>query len=288
VVGFPPGGGVDALARAIAPALAPQIGGTLIIDNRPGAGGLTATEAVAKAAADGYTLYIATPGSFTIWPSLRKLGYDADRDFAAVSLLVTMPNLLVTGAGSPFRDVAGLIAAAKAPGAQLNYASGGVGTIGHIAAEQFLALAGLRMTHVPYKGTSPALSDVMAGIVPITFSDPSAKTQIDGGKLRALAVTTASRSRLFPEVPTLAESGVPGYDAMNWYGLVAPAGTPAEVIFRLNTALVRIMTRTDVRQRLEGAGMEATTSSPEQFQQLMASERTKWSALIRKVGIEAQ
>jgi tripartite-type tricarboxylate transporter receptor subunit TctC len=288
IVGFPPGGGADVLARTIAQALAEKIGGTVIVENKPGAGGLTATEAVAKATPDGYTLYIATPGSFTIWPNLRKLNYDASKDFAAVSVLVTMPNLLVTGASTPYKNVAGLIAAAKAPDAQLNYASGGLGTIGQIAAEQFNALAGLRMTHVPYKGTAPALTDVMAGMVPITFSDPSAKSQIDGGKLRLLAVTTKTRSRLFPEVPTMAEAGVPGYDVMNWYGLVAPAGTPAEAITRLSTALAGIMAQPETRQRLENAGMEARSSTPAEFNQLMATERAKWAALITKVGMKAE
>jgi tripartite-type tricarboxylate transporter receptor subunit TctC len=276
------------LARTIAQVLAEKIGSTVVIENKPGAGGLTATEAVAKAKPDGYTLYIATPGSFTIWPNLRKLNYDPSKDFAVVSVLVTMPNLLVTGSTTPYKDVLSLITAAKAPGAQLNYASGGVGTIGQIAAEQFNTMAGLRMTHVPYKGTAPALTDVMAGTVPITFSDPSAKSQIDGGKLRLLAVTTKKRSRLFPEAPTMAEAGVPDYDVMNWYGLVAPAGTPAEAINRLNTALVDIMSQPDIRQRLENAGMEATSSSPEQFNQLMATERAKWGALISKVGMKAE
>jgi tripartite-type tricarboxylate transporter receptor subunit TctC len=243
---------------------------------------------VAKSPADGYTLYMASPGSFTIWPNLRKLNYDAGRDFTAVSVLVTMPNLLVTGTASPYKDVRGLIAAAKAPGAQLNYASGGVATIGQIAAEQFKDLAGVQMVHVPYKGTAPALIDVMAGMVPITFSDPSAKPMIDGGKLRVLAVTTTKRSRLFPEVPTMAEAGVPGYDAMNWYGMVVPAGTPAEIVAKLNGALRKIMSQPEVRERLEHAGMEATSSTPEQFQNLMAGERIKWGALIRKAGIHAE
>lgn len=288
IVGFPPGGGADMLARTVAPGLADKLGGTVVVENKPGAGGLTATEAVAKSTADGYTLYIATPGSFTIWPSLRKLNYDPGSDFAAVSLLVTMPNLLVTGPNAPYKDVAGLITAAKAPGANLSYASGGLGTIGQIAAEQFNTMAKLRVPHVPYKGTAPALNDVMSGMVPFTFSDPSAKAQIDGGKLRLLAVTTAKRSRLFPDAPTMAEAGVPGYDVMNWYGLVAPAGTPPEVIQRLNTALTAVMGQTDIRQRLEGGGMEATSSKPAEFNQLMAAERAKWAALIALIGMKAE
>ena len=250
VVGFPPGGGADALARAIAPALSDQLKANVIIDNRPGAGGLIATEMVAKSAPDGYTLYIATPGSFTIWPNLRKLNYDPQKDFAPVSVLVTMPNVLVTGADTPYKDVQGMLAAVRSANGKFSYASGGNGTIGQIAAEQFKMLAGVQMQHVPYKGTTPALTDVMGGVVPITFSDPSAKPLIASGKLRALAVTTATRSAQFPGVPTVAEAGVPGYEVTNWYGLVAPAGTPADIVSTLNKALVKVMADPEIRHRL--------------------------------------
>ncbi len=221
VVGFPPGGGADALARAIAQPLAKELAGTVIVENRPGAGGLIATEQVARATPDGYTLYIATPGSFTIWPTLRKLNYDPAKYFVFVSNLVTMPNLLVTTANSPYKDVAGLLAAATAPGAN---GSGGVGTIGQIAAEQLNELANVQLMHVPYKGTAPLITDVVGGVVPITFSDPSAKSLVDGGKLRLLAVTSAKRSRLFPNTPTMAESGVPAMTCptgMAWWRLRA-------------------------------------------------------------------
>ncbi|MCA3188698.1 MULTISPECIES: tripartite tricarboxylate transporter substrate binding protein [unclassified Cupriavidus] len=286
VVGFPPGGGADALARAIAPALSDQLKANVIIDNRPGAGGLIATDMVAKAAPDGYTLYIATPGSFTIWPNLRKLAYDPQKDFAPVSVLVTMPNVLVTGADTPYKDVQGLLAAVKTANGKFSYASGGNGTIGQIAAEQFKMLAGVQMQHVPYKGTTPALTDVMGGVVPITFSDPSAKPLIASGKLRVLAVTTAKRSPQFPGVPTVAEAGVPGYDVTNWYGLVAPAGTPPEVIAQLNRALVKVMADPEIRHRLAISGMDATSDTPQQFAKLLDSERTRWGDLIRRAGIQ--
>lgn len=286
VVGFPAGGGVDALARAITPALSEQLKANIVIDNRPGAGGIIATDLVAKSAPDGYTLYLATPGSFTIWPNLRKLSYDAARDFTPVSLLVTMPNVLVTGAGTPYKDVAGVIAAARA-GGQFSYASGGNGTIGQIAGEQFNTLAQVKMQHVPYKGTTPALTDVIAGIVPVTFSDPSAKPLIAAGKLRVLAVTTPRRSPQFPDVPTVAEAGVPGYEVTNWYGMVAPAGVPADVVRQLNAALVRVMAMPDVKQRLAQAGMDAVSSTPDEFGRLLSTERAKWGDLIRKTGIKA-
>ena len=288
VVGFPPGGGADVLARAIAQPLSKELGGTVIVENRPGAGGLTATEQVARAAADGYTLYIATPGSFTIWPTLRKLNYDPAKDFAWISNLVTMPNLLVTTANSPYKDVASLVAAAKAPGANINYGSGGVGTIGQIAAEQLNELANIHLKHVPYKGTAPLITDVIGGVVPITFSDPSAKSLVEAGKLRLLAVTSAKRSRLFPSTPTMAESGVPGYDLSNWYGLVAPAGTPADVVSKLNGAIRKVMVQQEVRVALEGAGMEAISTTPKEFGDHVSGERRKWAALIAKAGIKAE
>jgi len=286
VVGFPAGGGADALARAIAPALSDQLKANVIIDNRPGAGGLIATDMVAKSAPDGYTLYVATPGSFTIWPNLRKLNYDPQKDFAPISVLVTMPNVLVTGADTPYKDIQGLLAAVRSANGKFSYASGGNGTIGQIAAEQFKMLTGLQMQHVPYKGTTPALTDVMGGIVPITFSDPSAKPLIASGKLRALAVTTATRSPQFPGVPTVAEAGVPGYDVTNWYGLVAPAGTPPDVVAQLNKALVKVMADPEIRNRLAISGMDATSDTPQQFARLLSTERAKWGDLIRKAGIQ--
>lgn len=288
VVGFPAGGGVDVLARAVSVPLAKELKGTVIVENRPGAGGLLATEWATKQPADGYTVYLATPGSFTIWPSLRKLNYEPATDFTPVSLMVTMPNLLVTGTTTPYKDVASLLAAAKAPGARIDYASGGVGTIGQIAAEQMNMLAGTKMTHVPYKGTAPLLTDVIGGVVPVTFSDPSAMSLIEGGKLRLLAQTSAKRSRLFPDTPTMAESGVPGYDLSNWYGMVAPAGTPKAIVDKLNAAMVKVMAQPDVQKQLAGAGMDAVSSTPEAFGKHMSTERARWADLIAKAGIRPE
>ena len=288
VVGFPPGGGADALARTISQPLAKELGATVLVENKPGAGGLIATEQVARATPDGYTLYIATPGSFTIWPTLRKLSYDPAKDFAYVSNLVTMPNLLVTTASSPYRSVADLLAAARAPGANINYGSGGVGTIGQIAAEQLNQLAHIELNHVPYKGTAPLITDVVGGVVPITFSDPSARSLVEAGKLRLLAVTSAKRSRLFPDTPTMAESGVPGFDLSNWYGLVAPEGTPADIVNKLNAAIRKVMVQAEVRNTLAASGMEATATTPKEFADHVGGERRKWAALIDKAGIKAE
>lgn len=288
VVGFPPGGGVDVLARAVSVPLGKALDANVMVENRPGAGGLLATEYVAKQPSDGYTVYLATPGSFTIWPTLRKLNYDPVKDFVPVSLMVTMPNLLVTGANTPYTSVGKVLAAAREPQSRINYASGGIGTIGQIAAEQLNILAGLELMHVPYKGTAPLLTDVIGGVVPITFSDPSAKSLIDSGRLRLLAQTGAKRSPLFPDTPTMAESGVPGYDLSNWYGMVAPASTPPAVVDKLNAAMVKVMAMPEVRKQLAGAGMEAVSSTPAEFGKHMSTERARWATLIAKANIRAE
>lgn len=285
VVGFPPGGGADVLARTIAPRLAEELGQPVVVENKPGASGIIATGATARAPADGYHLYLATPGSLTILPNLQEVPYDPAK-FSAISLLVTMPNILVTGANSGIESVQDLIAKTKASGNGLAYASGGNGTIGQMAGEQFNMLAGIKMMHVPYRGTTPALTDVMAGIVPATFSDPSTKNLVEGGKLRALAVTDTKRSPLFPGVPTMEEAGVPGYKLVNWYGLIGPEGMPADVVKRLNDVMVKVMAEPAVIEKLGNTGgMSATSSTPQEFADLMASERTKWVDLIKKANI---
>ena len=288
VVGFPPGGGADVLARVISAPLAEELKATIIVENKPGAGGIIATEAVAKSPPDGYTLYIATPGSFTIWPNMQKLGYDPGKDFHYISRLVIMPNILVVSSGAGISSVKDLITQAKAEPEKINYASGGIGTIGQIAAEQFNMLAGVKMRHIAYKGTTPALTDVMSGVVPLTFSDPSVKSLIDGGKLKGIAVTTAKRSPLFPNLPTVAESGLPGYEVMNWYGLVGPAGLPSEVSTKLSAALAKVMATKEVKDKLAANGMEATYETPAQFADFRSKERAKWGELITRAGIKAE
>ena len=285
VVGFPPGGGADVLARTIAPRLADALGQPVVVENKPGASGIIATGATARAPADGYHLYLATPGSLTILPNLQEVPYDPAK-FSAISLLVTMPNVLVTGPNSGIESVKDLITKTKASDKGLAYASGGNGTIGQMAGEQFNMLAGIKMMHVPYRGTTPALTDVMSGVVPATFSDPSAKNLVQGGKLRALAVTDTKRSPLFPDVPTMEEAGVPGYKLLNWYGLIGPEGMPADVVKRLNEVLTKIMAEPAIIEKLGNTGgMSATSSSPQEFADLMTSERTKWVDLIQKANI---
>jgi tripartite-type tricarboxylate transporter receptor subunit TctC len=284
VVGFPPGGGADVLARAAAMGVSKTLGTNVIVENRPGASGIIATDYVARAKPDGYTVYIATPGSLTILPSLQKVPYDPARDFAPISLLVTMPNVLVTSPSSGINSVGDLIARARS-GKDVTYASGGNGTIGQMAAEQFNMMAGVRMRHIPYKGTTPALSDVVSGLVDITFSDPSVRTLVAGGKLKALGVTTATPSSEFPSAPPIGQAGVPGYELTNWYGAIAPAGVPRDIIETLNRAFAAAMADPEIGRQLAASGMTATSNTPAQFGELMAKERAKWAELIKKADI---
>lgn len=283
IVGFPPGGGADVLARTVAPRLAAELNAKIIVENKPGASGIIATAYTSHAKNDGYTLYLATPGSLTILPNLQKVPYDP-ANFSAISLLVTMPNVLVTGTKSRIHSVRDLISLAKST--DVTYASGGNGTIGQMAGEQFNMLANIHMRHIPYRGTTPALTDVAGGLVDVTFSDPSTKSLVDGGKLRALAVTSKKRSSQFPGVPTIAEAGLPEYELLNWYGVIGPANLPPAVVKRVNAAFVKIMAEPAVVKQLAAqGGMDATSSTPEEFARLMQLERTKWKALIEKAHI---
>ena len=283
IVGFPPGGGADVLARTIAPELEAALKTNIIIENKPGASGIIATTQVSRAKPDGYTLYIATPGSLTILPNLQDVSYDPAA-FSAISVLVKMPNILVTANNSDIRSVADLISKAKSK--DITYASGGNGTIGQMAGEQFNLLAKVSMRHVPYRGTTPALTDVIGKVVDVTFSDPSTKSLLDGGKLRALAVTGPQRSTHFPNVPTLAEAGLPGYELVNWYGIVGPPGMPEEIVKHLNAALLKVMANPEIARKLVAqGGMDAFTSTPAAFSELIKSERLRWADLIKKANI---
>lgn len=286
IVGFPPGGGADVLARTIAPKLEKQLGAQIIVENRPGASGIIATAATARAKNDGYTLYIATPGSLTMLPHMQETSYDP-AEFTAISLLVTMPNVLVISAKSEINNVEELVQ--KAASGDMNYASGGNGTIGQMAGELFNMLAHTRLRHIPYRGTSPALVDVMSGISDVTFSDPSTKSLVDGGKLKALAVTSLDRSPSFPGVPTMEEAGIKGYEVVNWYGMIGPKNMPVSVVTKLNKALVQVMADKDVIESLSAqGGMVATSSTPDAFAKLMSNERTKWGDLIKKANIKLE
>ena len=287
IVPFPPGGAMDAIARALGEKAGKALGQSFVIENKAGAGGNIGADLVAKAPADGYTLMITSIGMATNKPLYGKLSYDPVKDFAPVSLLAVVPNVLVTNATQPnVKTVADLIDAARQAPGRLTYASAGNGTSIHLAGEMFTALTGTDMLHIPYKGSGPALADLLGGQVNYMFdSITSARPHLQSGKLRALAVTTAKRSSVLPGVPTLAEAGVAGYDVSPWYAVFVPAGTPKPVIDRLNRTLLDAMKQPDVKARFESMGAEAIGSSPEELASHLARETARWSRLIAQRGI---
>ena len=282
VVTYPPGGTVDAVARVIAPKLSARLGQPVVIDNRAGAGGAIGGDLVAKSAPDGYTVML-DASNHSQNPALRsKMPFDTLRDLAPVSLLVRVPNVLVANPAAPIKDVKDLIAQAKAKPEQINYASSGNGSAQHLAAELFGVVAGVRMTHVAYKGGGPALTDVMAGQVPVFFASlASSLPYIQGGKLRALAVTGKARSPVLPQIPTVAESGLAGYEVYEWNGVFVPAGTPAPVVDRLSKELSAVMRDPDVRARLEGMGAEVIGSTPAELESFRRAEIAKWTQVAK-------
>lgn len=288
VVPFPPGGAMDAIARTLGEKAAKTLGQPFVIENKPGAGGNIGADFVAKAPGDGYTMMITSIGMATNKPLYGKLSYDPAKDFAPVSLLAVVPNVLVTNSTQPnIKTVADVIAAArKAPGT-LTYASAGNGTSIHLAGEVFTSLAKIDMLHVPYKGSGPAVADLLGGQVNYMFdSITSARPHIQSGKLRALGVTTAKRSSALPNVPTLAEAGVPGYEVSPWFAVFMPTGTPKPVIARLNAALLDAMKQPDVRARFASIGAEPVGSTPDELAAHLARESARWSKLIAERGIK--
>ena len=288
VVPFPPGGAMDAIARILGEKAAKTLGQPFVIENKPGAGGNIGADAVAKSPADGYTIMIVSIGMATNKPLYQKLTYDPVKDFAPVSLLAVVPNVLVTNSTQPnVKTVADVIAAARKDPGKLTYASAGNGTSIHLAGEMFTSLAKIDMLHVPYKGSGPAVSDLLGGQVNYMFdSITSARNHIQSGKLRALAVTTAKRSKNLPNVPTMAEAGVAGYDVSPWFAVFAPAGTPAPIIAKLNKVLTDTMKQPEVIERLDAIGAEAVGSTPEALASHLARESAMWTKLITERGIK--
>jgi tripartite-type tricarboxylate transporter receptor subunit TctC len=286
VVPFPAGGTTDILARAVAQRLTDDWGQPVVVDNRPGAGGNIGTELVAKAAPDGYTLEMGTVGTHAINASIySKLPYDPVRDFAPVILVAGVPNVLVVNPAVPATSVQELIAYAKANPGKLNFASPGNGTSGHLCGELFKAMAGVQMTHVPYKGSAPALQDLIGGQVQLMFDNlPSALPQIKAGKLRALAVTSTARAPALPDAPTVAEAGVPGYAAASWFGIFAPAGTPPTVIAKLNIAIGTWLASPDAKEKMLALGADPGSGSPEDFARHVVAESAKWAMVVRDSG----
>jgi len=286
VVPFPPGGGVDITARAIAAELAKQFGQPVTVENRPGAGGNIAAAEVAKASPDGHTLFLTLNALHAISPVLySKLPFDALKDFAWVTTLVQFNNVLVTRADGPANSVQDLVAQAKAQPGKITFASSGNGTNLHLTGELFKMRAGVDLVHVPYKGSGPAMTDLLGGQVQVMFETiPAAISHIRGGKLKALGVTGASRSPLFPQVPTIAESGLPGFEVQSWYGLVAPAATPKDIVARLNAEAVKGANAKAFHDRLEPLGFEVITGTPERMGEMVKADAARWAPVVKASG----
>jgi tripartite-type tricarboxylate transporter receptor subunit TctC len=283
VVGFPAGGPTDIVARTIAPRMSEALGQQIIVDNRGGAGGVIATEQVAKAPPDGYTLLMGTIGGIAVAMSLVPTrGYDTLRDLAPVTQAVTVTNLLVVHPSVPAKNVKELLAIARARPGRLNYASSGNGTVTHLAGELFKLMGKVDITHVPFKGGAPALTALISGEVDLSYENSLVVTpHVKAGKVRALAVTGSKRSQLMPELPTISESGLPGYDASGWYGLFVPAATPKPIVTRLNQEAVKALRVPEVVRTLSSQGAEPIASTPEQFGAFVKSEIDKWANLVK-------
>jgi tripartite-type tricarboxylate transporter receptor subunit TctC len=290
VVGYAPGGATDIIGRLIAQKLSEASGQTFVVENRPGASATIASEMVARAAPDGYTLLIAATTSHSILPSLMaKLPYDPQRDFSPVSPLAISPLLLALHPSLPIRSIMDMIKLARAQPGQLSFGAGGTGTPPHMAGELFKQMAGVSMLYVPYKGEAPAITDLIGGQISMIFANVIAVLpQVQAGRLRGIAVTTAARLPSLPQFPTVGESGLPGYNVESWFGLVSTAGTPAEIIARLNADTVRSMGLADVRERLAGQGLYVKVGTPAELSALMQSEFVKWAKVIKAAGIKIE
>ncbi|MET0632392.1 MAG: tripartite tricarboxylate transporter substrate binding protein [Xanthobacteraceae bacterium] len=289
MVGFTAGGGTDVVARILAQKMSETIGQTVFVENRPGASGLLAVEAVAKSPPDGYTLLMGTQTTYAVAPTLyRKTSIDPSRDFAGISMSAVSPLVLVVHPSVPAQSVKDVIAMAKAKAGTLNFGSGGLGTTPHMTGELFQSVAGIRMAHVAYRGEAPAINDLLGGQIPLMFANLSAVIgNVRAGQLRALAVTSAQRAPAAPEIPTVAESGLPGFETSTWFALVAPAGTPPDVLARLNAEVKRSLAQADVKQRFAGLGMTAEDSTPEGLDAYIKSEIAKWTKVIKDADIKA-
>ena len=284
---LPAGGPTDILGRIIAQPVSEALGKQIVTDNRPGAAGNIAAEMAAKAAPDGYTLFIAGVGNFAVNVTLfSKLPYDPLKDFAPVVLSASVPLILVTHPTLPVKSVKEFIALMKAKPGQFNYASAGPGSPQHLTAELFKFMAKVEMTHIPYKGSGPAITDLVGGQIPFAFESMiPVLPHVKSGRLRALAVSSAQRSPVMPDVPTVAESGVPGFESIAWYGVVAPAGTSKEIIAKLNAEMVRIANLPDIKQRLIEMGSPPVAGTPEQFGNLIKSEIPKWGKVVKQAHV---
>ncbi|MGB7832129.1 MAG: tripartite tricarboxylate transporter substrate binding protein [Xanthobacteraceae bacterium] len=290
IVPYPPGGGVDAMARIVGEKLSAALGQQVVVDNRGGGGGNIGTRTVARAAPDGYTLLLGHTGTISINPSLyANAGYDPRKDFAGIGLIASMPVALIAHPNFPAKSVADVIALAKRDPGKLNIGTSAIGTGGYLCAELFKSMAGVDLQIVPYKGTAPLMNDLVGGHIPVAFGVlPPAISNIEVGNLRALAVTSLARFSLLPNVPTVAESGLPGFEAVLHYGLLAPKGTPAPVVERLNTALRALVSTDEVKQRIAAEGGDPLMSSPAEYDADIDREATKWAGVISRLGLKIE
>jgi len=289
IMPYPIGGSIDIAGRMVAQRLADNLGQAVDVDNRTGAGGIVGTETGARAAPDGYTVLMGGTGTLALSPSLQKnLPYDPNKDFTPVTLLVTIPYVVVVQPSFKAANIKELIALAKAKPHEINYGSGGSGSAPHLAAELFKTMADVRITHVPYKGSTPAITDTMSGQVQLTFTGiPSVMTQMKAGRLRPIGVTSLKRTAALPEVPTIAESGVPGYEVNPWFGVLLPARTPQPLVSRLNAEILKVLQLPATRERFATEGFEAAGNTPAQFAAYIKAEQIKWGKVIKDAGIKA-
>lgn len=290
VIPFAPGGSTSIVGRGIADKMSELLGEKVVVDNRPGAGGTVGTKAVARSEPDGYTLVLGYTGTLAIGPSLYKsVGYDPRKDFAPIGLIGNAPNSLVVNPSFPAKTVAELIAYAKANPGKVNFGSAGAGTASHITGEYFARAAGITLVHIPYKGTGPALTDLLGGHIPMAFAPiPASHPNVSAGKLRALAVTSIARSGLLPDVPTMVEAGLTGFDASLYYGLAAPAGTPRPIIDKLNKVLREALASDEVKKQLGNDGTEITPGTPEDYADFIDKDEKKWAQLVKASGVEQE
>ena len=288
IVAYTPAGTTDILARALGQKFTEAWSQPVLVDNRPGANGNIGTEVAAKATADGYTLLMGTAATHGVNPSLyAKLQFDAVKDFAPISLTAVVPNILVVNNALPVKSMRELVTYAKANPGKLAHGSPGLGSTGHMSAELFKSMTGVQITHVPYKGSAPTLQDLIGGQIQVVIDNiPPYLPQVQAGKIRALAVTTAKRSPAAPDLPTMEEAGLKGYDASSWFGLFAPAGTPRDVVTKISVESQRILNLPDVRERLLGLGAQPVGGTPEEFARFVQSEIAKWAGVIRAANIK--
>jgi tripartite-type tricarboxylate transporter receptor subunit TctC len=288
IIPFPPGGSNDIVGRLIAQQLSERMGKQFVVDNRGGAGGVVGSELAANSAPDGYTLLIVS-AAYAFNPSLYKLSFNPEKAFTPVALIGTGPNALTIYPKLPVNSVKDLIALAKAKPGQLNYASAGVGSFQHLGSALFTLMAGINVVHVPFKGGGPAMADVIAGNTQICLGSLIQMIpHVNSGRLKMLGIGSTKRSKAFPDVPTIAEAGVPGYDASNWWGILTPAGTPAAIVTKLNSEINAIVQSADIQKRFESQGAEGATMTPAEFAKYIRAETAKWSKVVKEAGIKAE